>query len=620
MVHDEGVRSPLWVERIGAPAPPPRSLARRRPRLSPRPGPSPFSSQSCAPSRRLPAPVPVCRRSGAVRVTARDRAAVAVVRPQPRAGRRVVHRPDHGGWLRCRVAGRLADMDHRVMGVIGASGGLGVSTLAVALAVRAGSGRWAPRWRSTARPAAVRWTSRPASSTCPGCAGPTWPAAQGGMDGRPCCAALPAEGTTRVLAGAGRGLADDVVRAASGGSGPGVRRDRRRPRLRSTGGWPTQCTDARARRGHVGAPARGRAPCADTLHDARVPGRTSSCGRPSWRRGQPGGGRRPPRPAAARARCATTPGSWPTPTAARCPGARASGALAALADALLSRTRLGRPGHAPGRRVSRVGTMTQADADRATGSAAGKVPTPAAGCTTSPPPRPLGSATTGVESARAALASEVLGLGPLEPCVADPDVTDVLVNGDGSVWLDRGGGLQWFGPQLVLDPPAARRLAVRLAGLAGRRLDESQAWVDGLLPRGIRLHAILPPLVDGGAHVSLRVPRASGGGSAGAARARDVRQPRSRAAACTGPAPVARSSSRGGTGCGKTTLLAAMLAEVPDGRADRRRRGRPRAGRRAPPRGSPAGPRRQRRGPRRGRAGRPRPSGAADEAGPARRR
>lgn len=166
----------------------------------------------------------------------------------------------------------------------------------------------------------------------------------------------------------------------------------------------------------------------------------------------------------------------------------------------------------------------------------------------------------GVESARALLASEVLGLGPLEACVADRRVTDVLVNGDGTVWVDRGeGSLGSAG--LALSPTEARRLAVRLAALAGRRLDESQAWVDGLLPGGIRLHAILPPLVDGGAHVSLRVPRTGGAGLAGL-----------RSRGMFGPtvedllrALVRRRRSfvvTGGTGSGKTTLLAAMLSEV----------------------------------------------------------
>jgi pilus assembly protein CpaF len=169
----------------------------------------------------------------------------------------------------------------------------------------------------------------------------------------------------------------------------------------------------------------------------------------------------------------------------------------------------------------------------------------------------------GVRAARDRLAAEVLGLGPLEEAVADESVTDVLVNGDGSVWVDRGDGLARTALTLG-DDAAARRLAVRLAALAGRRLDESQPWVDGLLPGGVRLHAILPPLVDGGAHVSLRIPR--------------VRAPGLAALAAAGMfgaevelvlrAVVERRRSfvvSGGTGCGKTTLLAAMLAEVDAG-------------------------------------------------------
>jgi pilus assembly protein CpaF len=171
----------------------------------------------------------------------------------------------------------------------------------------------------------------------------------------------------------------------------------------------------------------------------------------------------------------------------------------------------------------------------------------------------LGSA--GVGEVRAALGAALLGAGPLEPHLHDPLVTDVLVNGDGAVWVDRGAGLERAEAE-ALGAEATRLLAVRLAGQAGRRLDESQPWVDGLLPGGVRLHAVLPPLVEGGAHLSLRVPRRA------LSRLDDL--------AAVGMFDqqtgdllrrlVERRVSflvTGGTGSGKTTLLGALLAEVP---------------------------------------------------------
>ena len=105
--------------------------------------------------------------------------------------------------------------------------------------------------------------------------------------------------------------------------------------------------------------------------------------------------------------------------------------------------------------------------------------------------------------------AEVLGGGPLQPLLDEPDVTDVLVNGPGQVWIDRGDGLQPVDLNLG-DEDAVRRLAVRLAAIAGRRLDDASPWVDGQLPGGVRLHAMLPPLVSGGPHLSLRIPRRTG--------------------------------------------------------------------------------------------------------------
>ena len=162
--------------------------------------------------------------------------------------------------------------------------------------------------------------------------------------------------------------------------------------------------------------------------------------------------------------------------------------------------------------------------------------------------------------ARTELAARVLGAGPLEPLLADPQVTDVLVNSGSGVWVDRGDGLSRTDCQ-VGDEAAVRRLAVRLAGIAGRRLDDTCPYVDGLLPGGVRLHAVLPPIAVEGSHISLRVPRQMAPslvelgrwGMFGAGWLRVLQ------------ALVRRRCSfvvTGGTGSGKTTLLGALLGEV----------------------------------------------------------
>jgi hypothetical protein len=106
----------------------------------------------------------------------------------------------------------LADMDHRVIGVTGASGGLGTSTLTVALAVRA-----APHVGATVAVDGAPGGGELDVTAClehlPGLRWPDLSAARGGLDGVALLRALPAEGTTRVLAGTHRGLPEDVVRA-----------------------------------------------------------------------------------------------------------------------------------------------------------------------------------------------------------------------------------------------------------------------------------------------------------------------------------------------------------------------------------------------------------------------
>jgi pilus assembly protein CpaF len=169
----------------------------------------------------------------------------------------------------------------------------------------------------------------------------------------------------------------------------------------------------------------------------------------------------------------------------------------------------------------------------------------------------------GALQARSELAARVLGAGPLEPLLADPLVTDVLVNAGSGVWVDRGDGLTRTDCE-VGDEAAVRRLAVRLAGIAGRRLDDTSPYVDGLLPGGVRLHAVLPPIAVEGSHISLRVPRQE------APSLVELAQWGMFGAdwLCVLQALVRVRCSfvvSGGTGSGKTTLLGALLGEVDAG-------------------------------------------------------
>ncbi|AKU18128.1 TadA family conjugal transfer-associated ATPase [Luteipulveratus mongoliensis] len=163
------------------------------------------------------------------------------------------------------------------------------------------------------------------------------------------------------------------------------------------------------------------------------------------------------------------------------------------------------------------------------------------------------------------LSADLLGAGPLEDLLRDGGATDVLVNGTEGVWADRGGGLERTDIGMG-DAETVRRLAVRLAGLAGRRLDETSPYVDGLLPGGVRLHAVLPPLVEGAAHISLRIPQRNRPDLHTLQQLGAVDEIGKRLLQRLVAVREAFVIS-GGTGSGKTTLLGALLREVsPDER------------------------------------------------------
>lgn len=160
----------------------------------------------------------------------------------------------------------------------------------------------------------------------------------------------------------------------------------------------------------------------------------------------------------------------------------------------------------------------------------------------------------------AALRSEMVGSGPLEPLLAAPEVTDVLVTGPDEVWVDRGGGLE-RAPVRFRDAAEVRRLAQRLAAVAGRRLDDARPWVDARLPDGTRLHAVLPPVAVEGTCLSLRVLRPRVFGLAELVAAGTVPPGGDALLRALLAARVSFLVS-GGTGSGKTTLLCALLGLV----------------------------------------------------------
>ena len=99
------------------------------------------------------------------------------------------------------------------------------------------------------------------------------------------------------------------------------------------------------------------------------------------------------------------------------------------------------------------------------------------------------------------LVREVDGLGPLDPLLADPDVTEIMVNGPGRV---RRAGRAARRGRLGLDGPAIARLAERIVAPLGLRLDRSSPIADARLDDGSRVHAVLAPLAPDGPCITIR--------------------------------------------------------------------------------------------------------------------
>ncbi len=154
------------------------------------------------------------------------------------------------------------------------------------------------------------------------------------------------------------------------------------------------------------------------------------------------------------------------------------------------------------------------------------------------------------------LTDEVAGLGPLEPLLADPTITEVMLNGPGRAYVERAGRLEPVA--LPLDGAGIVRLVERVIAPLGLRLDRSSPMVDARLPDGSRLHAVIPPLALDGPCVTIRrfgaraVPLDAFGVGPDAARFLEW-------VVLAGWNVVVA----GGTSAGKTTLLNALSAAIP---------------------------------------------------------
>ena len=155
---------------------------------------------------------------------------------------------------------------------------------------------------------------------------------------------------------------------------------------------------------------------------------------------------------------------------------------------------------------------------------------------------------------------ELLGLGPLEPLLKDPTITDILVNGHDRVFVERFGVLE-PSPVRFKDDRHLTRIIQKIVSAVGRRVDESSPFADARLADGSRINAVLPPLALDGPLLSIRkfakkpidLARLVEIGSVPAAVAEVLK------AIVKGRLNILIS---GGTGSGKTTMLNAMSAFI----------------------------------------------------------
>jgi pilus assembly protein CpaF len=160
------------------------------------------------------------------------------------------------------------------------------------------------------------------------------------------------------------------------------------------------------------------------------------------------------------------------------------------------------------------------------------------------------------------VSDDVVGLGPVEFMLKDPDVTEVMVNGPDDIYVERKGRLEKVAQGLFEGEEAVYHLIERIVGPLGLRVDESCPWVDARLPDGSRFHAIVPPLSLCGPVITLRKFGVAPLGPADLVRFGTIPEEEMRSLA---ERVRARSNIlvSGGAASGKTTLLGVLSSFIP---------------------------------------------------------
>jgi pilus assembly protein CpaF len=157
--------------------------------------------------------------------------------------------------------------------------------------------------------------------------------------------------------------------------------------------------------------------------------------------------------------------------------------------------------------------------------------------------------------------NEMLGFGPLEPLLADPSVSDILVNTHAQVYVERRGKLE-LTDVAFSDNAHLMKIIEKIVSRVGRRVDESSPMVDARLPDGSRVNAIIPPLAVDGPILSIRRFSVKPLTIEDLLLLKSLTPPMSQLLQALGVAKINVLVS-GGTGSGKTTLLNLLSGFIP---------------------------------------------------------